>query len=353
MECLNCNQEMTNNLVLTRDDRISYDVCEACGSLWLDAGELDKMAFQVAGSIEYCSDEEVRDAGSPSRECPRCEGVGLHKVRFIGSSDIILDRCPSCGGFWLDGGELDLINRELERIMPVAGKGFSEFVNQVHLPYWYKRIRRKSAETDFQVEVPPIKGAELKSEGQAPCPACGTHLNVYTLHRLDIEGCPACRGVWLDRGELRKLKDRIQVGTWRTLRWLDDEMDALEQAHAVRSTRRCPKCEDERLLTTAFGTSDILLDWCPSCHGVWLDGDEFEAIVDYLGHKLDALSSAEMKQQVVQEVKEIWTGPEGTLSEVRDAGAAINALLCITLFEHPVLVKVFRAISNVARPLGL
>ena len=57
MKCLSCSEEMTNNLVLTREDRISYDMCEACGSLWLDAGELDKMASQVAGSVEYSSEE--------------------------------------------------------------------------------------------------------------------------------------------------------------------------------------------------------------------------------------------------------------------------------------------------------
>ncbi|MHC4863242.1 MAG: TFIIB-type zinc ribbon-containing protein [Planctomycetota bacterium] len=63
MNCLNCRAEMMNNLVQTRKDQIAYDVCEACGSLWLDRGELDKMAFQVEGSIEYCSRRRtVRDA---------------------------------------------------------------------------------------------------------------------------------------------------------------------------------------------------------------------------------------------------------------------------------------------------
>ena len=53
MDCLKCNREMVNYYVQTKKETISYDVCESCGSLWLDAGELDKMAFQVEGSIEY------------------------------------------------------------------------------------------------------------------------------------------------------------------------------------------------------------------------------------------------------------------------------------------------------------
>jgi hypothetical protein len=29
MECLNCNEEMVNNLVQTKKDQIAYDICEA------------------------------------------------------------------------------------------------------------------------------------------------------------------------------------------------------------------------------------------------------------------------------------------------------------------------------------
>jgi Zn-finger nucleic acid-binding protein len=70
MRCLNCDTEMMNYEVVTRSAKLSYDVCEKCGSLWLDRGELDKMAFQVAGSIEFCSEEEADIAARPPRTCP-------------------------------------------------------------------------------------------------------------------------------------------------------------------------------------------------------------------------------------------------------------------------------------------
>ena len=56
MKCLNCGTEMVTNQVVTKKDSISYDMCEKCGSLWLDAGDLDKMAFKTVGSIEYCEE---------------------------------------------------------------------------------------------------------------------------------------------------------------------------------------------------------------------------------------------------------------------------------------------------------
>lgn len=37
------------------------------------------------------------------------------------------------------------------------------------------------------------------------CPACGTSMKVYEKHGVEIDVCPGCRGVWLDRGELEKI----------------------------------------------------------------------------------------------------------------------------------------------------
>lgn len=41
------------------------------------------------------------------------------------------------------------------------------------------------------------------------CPICpDMHLIVSDRHAIEIDYCPQCRGVWLDRGELEKLIDR-------------------------------------------------------------------------------------------------------------------------------------------------
>ena len=349
MKCLNCNSEMMNNLVQTKNDQIAYDMCEACGSLWLDAGELDKMAFKVDGSIEYSSKDTVEDTREPTRKCPRCDDTALDKVSFIGS-DIVLDGCKNCGGFWLDGGELDLINKELEEIMPIQGKGFSEFVNNVHLPYWYKRVRRKSSETDFKVDVPPVKGAELKSATEYKCPVCNANLDLYAIFGIKIEGCSKCKGIFLDKDELRSLKDKTSKGSWQTLRWMDDEVEAIGKTNAMPAKRLCPKCEGIKMICASFGDSKIIIDWCPKCHGVWLDRDEFQEINQHLRDKLNKLSSAEMRKKVFEEIKEIWSGPEGKISEILDAKAAISALLNITIFEHP---KLFKLLDNCSKAIPI
>ncbi len=41
------------------------------------------------------------------------------------------------------------------------------------------------------------------------CPICtDMHLIMSDRHDIEIDYCPQCRGVWLDRGELEKLIDR-------------------------------------------------------------------------------------------------------------------------------------------------
>ena len=40
------------------------------------------------------------------------------------------------------------------------------------------------------------------------CPIDGAVLVMSERHGIEIDYCPTCRGVWLDRGELDKIVDR-------------------------------------------------------------------------------------------------------------------------------------------------
>jgi Zn-finger nucleic acid-binding protein len=40
------------------------------------------------------------------------------------------------------------------------------------------------------------------------CPIDGAELVVTERSEVEIDVCPVCRGVWLDRGELEKIVDR-------------------------------------------------------------------------------------------------------------------------------------------------
>ena len=341
MQCLNCGAAMVLNQVSTANDVLAYDMCERCGSLWLDRGELDKLAFQVQGSIEYCSEDA--DAVIPGPEarvydCPRCDRSRLERVRFLGETDIVLHHCPHCGGFWLDGGELNLIDSELAKSMPVSGRGFSDFVNNVHVPYWFKRVKTPGGD-HRRIEAMPIPGARREGSTSDPCPACGQPLAEYSVFSMHIEGCPVCKGVWLAPQELRALKNRINPSA----RWLNDEIDALGKSAALPARRICPRCRLS-LVSAILGRSGLMLDWCPQCRGVWFDGGEFHHMTDYLQREMFAMHAGAIGKQALEEIKRLLAGPatgdddggsESRGQDLLDARAAIAAMLHAAVLDHP------------------
>lgn len=335
MNCLNCAAEMTNVQVATKKNSISYDICESCGSLWLDSGELDKMAFQVEGSIEYCEAEKNPETEDQPKKCPRCDDSTLDKVKFLESDTLFLHRCPNCGGFWLDAGQLNLVDAELARIMPVNGHGFSDFVNNVHVPYWFQRVQKPSSETDVPVHVTPLKGAELKESVTADvCPRCGTSLSAYEIFSMPFEGCPKCKGIWLIQDELRKLKNKVDGGS---LRWMNDEIENLESSGAIPSNLACPK-DRTNMISAVFGQSKVVADWCPTCRGTWLDRGGFDKITDYLENESAGVHPEILERQLSADLKKVLHGaPEGRFEELRDTGSTLHALLNASIFEHPKL----------------
>lgn len=45
------------------------------------------------------------------------------------------------------------------------------------------------------------------------CPVCDVTLSISAREGVEIDFCPQCRGVWLDRGELDKILDRVATAT--------------------------------------------------------------------------------------------------------------------------------------------
>ena len=101
--------------------------------------------------------------------CPKCQRRNL-KEKYVSAMNLNVDFCPKCLGTWFDGGEL-------KQAMPGA---------------------------DPQLKI-PRNAVRLK----ASCPKCGKPL--YAFHyphtRVTIEMCKGCRGLWLDAGELKPLRE--------------------------------------------------------------------------------------------------------------------------------------------------
>jgi len=109
------------------------------------------------------------------------------------------------------------------------------------------------------------------------CPRCQSVASVevhkvpQTGATLEIDICRGCRGLWLDGSEValafRALGSRI-----------DQLREAFVAGSAPRSSTgigRCPRCASTMVDLPYF---DLPLDLCTSCYGLWIDGDEMQAL---------------------------------------------------------------------------
>ena len=81
---------------------VEVDFCSACKGIWFDE---DEMAFIVELPHDMPEIEEVKkEAKKTDFSCPRCSEK-LEEMKFVKSNDLLIDRCPGCGGIWLDYGE--------------------------------------------------------------------------------------------------------------------------------------------------------------------------------------------------------------------------------------------------------
>ena len=103
-------------------------------------------------------------------ECPRCWVALQQEEVEVRGPNVIIDVCPTCGGIWLDSGELNRLLRD---------RKLSQYLT---------------------------KHIGTQSKSQLVCPSCGWLMDIETAEDVDVDVCLNCGGVWLDAGELEKLK---------------------------------------------------------------------------------------------------------------------------------------------------
>lgn len=69
------------------------------------------------------------------------------------------------------------------------------------------------------------------------CPSDGAVLVIADRQGIEIDFCPTCRGVWLDRGELDKLIERSAAVDNRGGRRRDHDDDDYDDDTALRGRR--------------------------------------------------------------------------------------------------------------------
>lgn len=109
------------------------------------------------------------------------------------------------------------------------------------------------------------------------CPRCdGQSLSAQTLSGIEVDRCPRCNGVWLDRGEGEMVTrpGELPAAVVEGIQALADAAAAPDQSAPLS----CPRCE-ATMRRERYAESDVEIDRC-RC-GVWLDDGELEKIAGY------------------------------------------------------------------------
>ena len=133
--------------------------------------------------------------------CPR-DNAGLREIVVdVPGRDVRVDVCPSCGGMWLDAGEL-------------------------------RRLTCDRRLSDYLT-----KDIGTRTSSPVVCPACGHLMDVERAEDVEVDVCLECRGVWLDTGELDGLKEAAADGFEGDADAKEDELNEESEARFRRRSR--------------------------------------------------------------------------------------------------------------------
>jgi Zn-finger nucleic acid-binding protein len=143
-------------------------------------------------------------------QCPHCDTV-LVKDQQDG---IEVDICPRCGGIWFDGGELS----RLAQSRPGALAGLEHRNNPS--------------------EAAATRGTPM---GGRLCPPCRVYLTEFEYSwapGIRLDGCPKCKGIWADDGELSRIEAlvaRYRRGAAGGFAPAAEPHGVAQRVHAVRT----------------------------------------------------------------------------------------------------------------------
>lgn len=99
------------------------------------------------------------------------------------------------------------------------------------------------------------------------CPACETDMVLIDVHSIEIDRCPSCGGIVLDKGETEAIDS---LGLAQVIE------GGVTTDHVHRTnTARCHTCNKD--MVELKGPGDIEYDWCESCERLFFDRGELSA----------------------------------------------------------------------------
>lgn len=183
---------------------------------------------------------------------------------------------------------------------------------------------------------PPPRKRRISLASNLSCPGCSSVMTKVVAPDLTTDVCPNCGGTFLDRGELNSLATGMAG---------DIELCCLDGSAPTDSApaRRCPRCPDTSMQKVSLlSCLDLVLDFCPECHGFYLDKGEAMEMESELREVMHAQAGMECRGEIDGRLVRI-DSVTGSAIVALEPGAANSVIPTISM-----IVTVF-----LKQPLGL
>ena len=113
MNCPRCQTTLQMVIIPEQNMQLEVDQCSTCQGIWFDQNEL-QVIEKVIEPVFF----EIRKIPSEydqltALNCPKCaDHPRMDKAEHPRDEQVIMDVCHHCNGIWLDGGELEAIQKE-------------------------------------------------------------------------------------------------------------------------------------------------------------------------------------------------------------------------------------------------
>ncbi len=157
------------------------------------------------------------------------------------------------------------------------------------------------------------------------CPVCNKDLKTITYENQRVDVCRSCGGVWFDKYELLEIVDGLLSKNLI-------EPESVKEAYGKRaiaskdvgqSEKYCPRCKEALEVFNYSYDSNVFLDKCSNCKGVWADRKELEAVGKYIKGNPEVDKYAEV---LASELK----GPSRLIGKISKIAAVVISLFYLT-----------------------
>lgn len=117
--------------------------------------------------------------------------------------------------------------------------------------------------------------------GPFSCPRCEIGLSQVSVGEHELNHCPQCGGLWLDKDSFQEICSREEEQE-AFLNFRSEPSESTPRKHRPKRTYvPCPECGKLMNHKHFSGCSGVVIDWCRD-HGSWLDRAELQRIIAFI-----------------------------------------------------------------------